>query len=147
MKKKLTLLASLLIAASSVTAFAAAVFTVNGQKVEKAVVHLTFEGDKVLLNYEDNSSTSHEFEHLAIKFDGSSAIANVNFSQLSVTVGTSLEVNGVEPGTELRVYDVNGRLVAQQVATDSNAVVDLSANPSGVYILSAGTEIVKFVKR
>lgn len=148
MKKKISILASLVIAGSSMAALANAVFTVNGQKVEKAVAHLTFDGDNVNLNYADQTSESHDLEALAIKFDDSlTAVGSLNFSKLSVTVGSTLEINGIEPGTQLSVYDVNGRMIASQVAADSYEVIDLSAAPAGVYILRAGNEIVKFVKR
>ena len=56
-----------------------------------------------------------------------------------------LRVNGVENGTMIMVYDMTGKLVAQQKATE-NTVINVSGLTKGVYVLSAGERKIKFVK-
>lgn len=56
-----------------------------------------------------------------------------------------LHVNGVENGTMVMVYDMTGKLVAQQTATE-NTVISVSGLNKGVYVLSAGERKIKFVK-
>ena len=56
-----------------------------------------------------------------------------------------LHVNGVENGTMVMVYDMTGKLVAQQTATE-NTVINVSGLNKGVYVISAGERKIKFVK-
>ncbi len=56
-----------------------------------------------------------------------------------------LRVNGVENGTVLLVYDMTGKLVAQQTATE-NTVINVSGLNKGVYVVAAGERKIKFVK-
>lgn len=137
-----------MISASSAPAFADAIMTVNGQKVEKAVTRLTFDGDKVKVAYGDNSASEHDMAEVAFSFSSSSGIDAVSsFGTLAVTVGNQLEVSGIAPGCTLQVFDIRGRLVAQETAVDAACIVEISHLEGGVYVLKAGKEIVKFVKR
>ncbi len=51
--------------------------------------------------------------------------------------------------TELRLYDLNGRIIKEQVASGNEFIMDMSGLPAGVYVLKAryasGEEIVKVV--
>jgi len=57
----------------------------------------------------------------------------------------------VRPGseTELRLHDLNGRVLKEQIASGNEFVMDLAGLPAGVYVLRArhagGEEIIKLV--
>lgn len=130
------------------SAMADAILTVNGQKVEKSVTRLTFDGDNVKVAYGDNTTSHHDMADVAFSFSSSSGIDAVSsFGSIAVSVGNQLEVSGVIPGCTLQVFDVRGRLVAQATAMSGECVMEISHLEGGVYILKAGKEIVKFVKR
>ncbi len=137
-----------MMAAGATPALADAVLTVNGQQVQKSVTRVTFDGDKVNVTYGDNSSSQHDMADVAFSFTSSSGIDAVSsFGTLAVTVGNQLAVSGVAPGCTLQVFDVRGRLVAQAQAVANECTVEVSHLEGGVYILKAGKEIVKFIKR
>ncbi|MDE6485264.1 MAG: T9SS type A sorting domain-containing protein [Duncaniella sp.] len=148
MKLKFLSVALLMLVSGATTALADVILTVNGQKVEKSVTRLTFDGDNVKVAYGDNSTSHHDMAEVAFSFSSSSGISAVSsFGAIAVSVGNQLEVAGVAPGCTLQVFDVRGRLVAQETAVADECTVDISHLEGGVYILKAGKEIVKFVKR
>jgi hypothetical protein len=75
-------------------------------------------------------------------------IATAQAAELSVYPNPAkdeLHVNGVENGTMLLVYDMTGKIVAQQTATE-NTVINASGLNKGVYVVAAGERKIKFVK-
>lgn len=75
-------------------------------------------------------------------------IATAQAAELSVYPNPAkdeLHVNGVENGTMLLVYDMTGKIVAQQTATE-NTVINVSGLNKGVYVVAAGERKIKFVK-
>lgn len=139
---------ALLMLATTLTVVADAVMTVNGNPVEKTPVSLVPVGDQVSVEFDDNTVVLFPMEQVAFSFSVETGLNSVmSFGKLSVTVGNSLEVTGTAPGCILQVFDVKGRLVAQAKAETDACTVNISALAPDVYILRAGKEIVKFVKR
>lgn len=64
----------------------------------------------------------------------------------SVTTGP-LTIEGVDAGTEIAVYDLNGILVRQISATDTTVQLDLSDVASGMMIVRVGKHPVKIIKK
>lgn len=64
----------------------------------------------------------------------------------SVTAGP-LTIEGVEGGTEIAVYDLNGVLVRQTRATDTTVQLDLSDVAPGMMIVRVGKYPVKIIKK
>lgn len=59
----------------------------------------------------------------------------------------TLEASGIEAGTQVNVFDLNGAVVAKGIADASGiATLDISALPAGVYAVAAGKHAFKFVK-
>ncbi|MCM1519786.1 MAG: T9SS type A sorting domain-containing protein [Lachnoclostridium sp.] len=144
MKKKLLAIACLALSCGS--AMADAVLTVNGQQVEKAVASLSFDGDDVIISYGDNSSSRHDMGDAVLNFNDITGIGQLTFSKLSVTVGETIVVKGIAPGTTIQVFDIRGRLVTAATSADDECTLDLSGVQPDVYLLRAGNQIVKFVK-
>lgn len=57
-----------------------------------------------------------------------------------------INVAGVENGTLIKVYDMTGKLVVQQTATE-NTQINVSGLNKGVYVIAAGEHKVKFAKQ
>jgi hypothetical protein len=95
--------------------------TVDGQVVSKFATKLTFNGDEVTLNYEDNSSQT------ALK-----SLVSIDFTYDSST-GIS-DINADHPDkVDQRVYHINGQYVGD--TTDRL--------PHGVYITNGKKIVVK----
>lgn len=121
--------------------------TVNGQKVDKTVSSITFDGDSAVLHFQDGSSMSADMETVEISID-MSGIADVETFSLNGWVeGDVLVVEGLEPGVPVEVCNLAGQRVASGVSSEGRSELSLAGQPSGVYILRAGNCIVKFAKR
>ncbi len=145
---KLLSAALLLFSSGTASVMADAVLTVNGQKVENTVARLSFEGDNVKVTFIDDSTLSHDMGDVSFSFVSSVGVETVSsFGSLTVTVGKQLEISGISEGCSLQVYDLHGRLSAKATASGESCVIDISNLEGGAYILKAGNEIVKFIKR
>lgn len=120
--------------------------TINGQKVEKVVSQITFVGDNVVLHF-DGSEESYPMNDVQIDFSGTAGINTVSTFKLGGIVDGQLNIAGLADGTPIAVYDISGNRVASERANGEVTVVNLDRLNGGVYILKAGNQIVKFVKR
>ena len=144
METKLLALAMMM----SATAMAGAhKLSIDGIPVDKTVATITFEGDKAILTFGDNTSSTHDLESVKLDFNSTSSLTDLRIGTLSVTVGSSIFVSGVDEGTLMLVYDMRGVQVKSQRADGSECEVSLEGLDAGVYIFRAGNEVVKFVKR
>ncbi len=120
--------------------------TINGQKVEKVVSQITFSGDNVVLHF-NGSEESYPMNDVQIDFSGASGINSVSTFTLNGIVDGQLNIAGLAAGTPVAVYDISGKKVAATRAQAEATQLDINNLNGGVYILKAGNQIVKFVKR
>lgn len=120
--------------------------TINGQKVEKVVSQITFSGDNVVLHF-NGLEESYPMNDVQIDFSGASGINSVSTFTLNGIVDGQLNIAGLAAGTSVAVYDVSGKKVAATRAQGDATQLDINNLNGGVYILKAGNQIVKFVKR
>ena len=66
---------------------------------------------------------------------------------LKTTVTDKLDISGLASGTSIAIYDASGRLALSAKATGSNTMLSLKTLGSGIYVMKAGKQVVKFVKR
>lgn len=117
---------------------------VNGQTVEKAVVRMTFEGENVVLHFVDGTTQSAEMDAVTLKLDVSGVDG---ISVLKQSVGDKLDIEGLARGTDVIIYDASGRLVLSVKAAETKAALSTKSLKGGVYLMKAGRQVVKFVKR
>ena len=117
---------------------------VNGEHVEKTVARITFDGDNVVLHFSSQDSQTADMGDVVLKFIPGTATA---IRCLKDVVADKLDVSGLQPGTEVMIFDASGRQVLTTKATDVRMQLSASSLKSGVYLLKAGKQIVKFVKR
>ena len=145
MRKILALTAAcLLLSVSAALAGVGQQLTINGQTVEKSVTRITFDGDNVVLHFIGGDSQTADMESVILGFEYSPTTA---IHTLRGTVGNSLSLEGLEPGTEVSIYDAQGKLVTTTTASEAKAVLSTSTLKKGVYMLKAGPQAVKFIKR
>lgn len=120
--------------------------TINGQTVEKTVTQLTFSDDNVVLHFE-GSEESYALDDVVLDFSDVSSINSINTFKLNGLVDGRLDISGLAAGTPVAVFDISGKKMASLRAGEETTQVNVGDFRSGVYILKAGTQIVKFVKR
>lgn len=59
----------------------------------------------------------------------------------------SINISGAPAGTRIIVYNPGGRVMATMVANGNMQTINLSAYPSGLYIVSIGKHSTKIIKR
>lgn len=78
---------------------------------------------------------------------GADTISSDSDVALRVSDG-DISVRNIEPGSHVRVYNLQGITVTEVIAgDDKTAFVDTSSLPSGVYIVNYGIHSTKFVKK
>ncbi len=116
---------------------------VNGETLVKVAARITFDGDNVTVWFNDNTSMTSDMNAVTITFSNPSSIRGLSTFQLKKEVDEQLSLEGLAPGTEVIVFDTAGKA---QLCSKSN-VIDVRSLKSGIYMLKAGSQIVKFVKR
>jgi hypothetical protein len=144
MKKLLfSFLAMMLMVVSPIKAEANQTLIINGEVVSKVVTKITFEGDLVVLTFSDSTTAKEDMDNVVIRFTAPTSIKDLTTFQLKKAVDGSLEINGLAAGTQVYVFDAAGK----QMLVTKDSTVNVSGLKSGVYVLKAGDQIVKFVKR
>jgi hypothetical protein len=103
---------------------------------------MTFEGDNVILTFVDNSTQTADMGSVTLSFGSLSSINDLKAFQLKKVVNGQISLEGLEKGTEVFIYDTAGKQIARSKSTNIN----VSKLKEGVYVLKAGTQLVKFVK-
>ena len=144
MKKLLfSFVAMMLMVVSPIKAEANQTLIINGEVVSKVVTKITFEGDLVVLTFSDSTTAKEDMDNVVLRFTAPTSIKDLTTFQLKKAVDCSLEINGLAAGTQVYVFDAAGK----QMLVTKDSTVNVSGLKSGVYVLKAGDQIVKFVKR
>ena len=118
--------------------------TINGQTVESIVTRITFEGDNVVLHFKGGDSQTADMDAVVLGFEYS---PTTSISVLRGTVDNYLNLAGLDEGTVVSIYDAQGKLITTTTAREAKAVLSVSTLRSGVYVLKAGRQVVKFIKK
>lgn len=118
--------------------------TVNGQKVEKVVAQITFDGDQVVLHFTDEGQQSADMDAVTLAFtlDDTSAIGTIRES-----VTDLLSIEGLPAHADVLVFDATGKRVLSTKASNARALLSTTHLKSGIYLLKAGNQVVKFIKK
>lgn len=107
----------------------------------------------VTVHDRDGQSREHvmsEIDRILIGADAAGIADVVSGGDVAVwpTVTEGLvNVAGLEPGTVVKVCDVNGSVVAGTTASSEDVTLDLSAQASGIYVVAFDNHSVKIVKK
>lgn len=77
-------------------------------------------------------------------------ISSVGISSLILApnpIVATATLRGATPGADIRIYDLQGRLVLCQRATEGITLLDLSPLPAGIYCLHCGNSVARVVKQ
>ena len=147
-KKTLHIFLILLLFATSAFADTSQTITINGEIVEQVATKLTFNGDKVIITYASGDTSGEiDMESVIIKFSESTGIDAIGTYQYNGIVDGVINVGNIADGTPIVVYNTSGSVVASVKSAGSNTQIDINGQSSGIYILKAGNQVVKFMKR
>lgn len=147
MKKLFTVLFALVTIAGSAFADNSQVVIINGQKVEKVATKITFSGDNATVSFSDGSSQTADMAQVVIYLNVTTDIRKVETFSFNGLIGDVLTLSNVAEGTTVTIYDATGKVLQQVKATDTTLSLNTASLKSGVYVLKAGNQIVKFLKK
>lgn len=110
---------------------------------ETSLVLTTAGGDEATYAYADVARILVWAEAAGI----TDAVARGEIAVWPTVVTDVVNVGGAEPGTPVKVYALNGSLVASATASDGTLSVNVAGAPSGVCIVSIGDKSVKIIKK
>lgn len=147
MKKIVTLLLSLFLTVGTAFADNSQVVIINGQKVEKVATKITFNGDNATVSFSDGSSQTADMAQVVIYLNVTTDIRKVETFSFNGLIGDVLTLSNVAEGTTVTIYDATGKVQQQVKATDTTLSLNTASLKNGVYVLKAGNQIVKFLKK
>ena len=116
---------------------------INGEPVEKVVMKITFNGDLAVLTFSDATEISEDMGNVILRFSSSpTSIKDITTFQMNKAVDGELNIEGLSAGTQVVIFDASGKQLMATMASKIN----VSSLKTGVYVLKAGNQIVKFVK-
>lgn len=124
------------------------VTTVNGVQVERVLSKITFLGDNIILHFnDDNAEQTEDLEAVSITLPATTGIDKLRTFVSKQLQGDNLTLKGVGRGERIAIYDTGGRLRMQTTASGSDMSLSLAGLKTGVYIVKAGNNIIKFQKQ
>lgn len=149
MKKQLLILCLFIILA--VPSFGAVnadgqTLTINGETIEKVANELTFDGDNVIIHFDDGTQQTADMSTVTLSFSATTGIGGIHTFTLRNATDGVLDIDGLDDGQTVQVFSTDGKLVATAKAGGAQAHVDVRNAKNGVYIVRAGKNIVKFIK-
>lgn len=118
--------------------------TINGEKVEKLVARITFEGDNVVLAFSDQTTQKADMTSVILSFTPQDLTA---IGTIQRPVEKTLSIDGLEPGTEVIVYNTEGKEMLSARASEVQTILKTKSLKKGIYLMKAGNQVVKFIKR
>lgn len=124
------------------------VVVVNGTPVENILSQITFEGDNVVLHFADGvADRSEDMGTVTITMPNTTGIARIKTAAAVAAVGNELVMDGIAAGERIAIYDTGGRLRMQTTSPGSRVRFSLESLATGMYIVRAGSNIIKFQKQ
>ena len=117
---------------------------INGETVAKEVVKMTFDGSQVILHFADQSSQTAAMSAVVLSFEWDN---ETSIYALKHDVGDALHIEGLAPGTVITLYDAAGHQVLSTTAAEASTILSTQTLRSGVYLLKADKQVVKFMKK
>lgn len=124
------------------------------EAVMSKVDKIEIASDKVNVVATDGSTTSHKISDIDRIELTSSTAAGIHSATTADThkitvrsAGYTITADGLTDGTVMEVYATNGALVGKTTAKGGKAVLDASGLSAGVYVVKAGDQSLKMVKR
>ena len=115
---------------------------------------ITFSQDNVIFNYVDKTSTTMAMDDIrSIKFDTPSGIEeNLSYStEISVYPNPATELIYLKCSSkttsDVRVYSVTGALIRNIASHDLSQPVDVKDLSTGIYFISTGEGMIRFIKK
>ena len=147
MKKIVTLLLSLFLTVGTAFADNSQVVIINGQEVQKVATKITFSGDNAIVTFSDGTTDTADMSQVVIYLNVSTDISKVQTFNFNGLIGDDIRLSNIAEGTTVTIYDATGKVLQQVKATDTTLSLNTASLKNGVYVLKAGNQIVKFLKK
>ncbi|MDR1543528.1 MAG: T9SS type A sorting domain-containing protein [Prevotellaceae bacterium] len=123
-------------------------------KIEDLTAETSYRFDITVVDNKNNQSQTYELSFTTLAEDAE--VTNPFIITETSTISTSqiylfpnpatdiLYISGVSENENVRIFDISGRTVSAQM---NNGAIDVSSLSNGIYMLQAGGQVMKFVKK
>ena len=121
--------------------------SINGNRIDKNVVEISFEDSTVILHWSDNTTTSNKMADTMTKLACTEGIDKAYIASISGIYEKEILVSGTQPGTSITIYDIAGNKLQNIPSISPTTSIDISHFNTGIYLLQDKNTVIKFVKR
>jgi hypothetical protein len=116
---------------------------------------LNFSESDMVVVYKSGSNTNYDLSNIRkLYFDASISVHEINaLNNQALLVypnpaGNSISVKGIpEKAGMISIYQMDGQTVMTEVVTSTEAIIDITRLPGGLYLLNALGRTTKFIKQ
>ncbi|ERJ99095.1 T9SS type A sorting domain-containing protein [Hoylesella pleuritidis] len=120
---------------------------IDGASTDRFVTEISYDGDKITLSWNDKTVVSDWMARAIANLISGIDLDKVKIRSICGLHGKVLNVEGTSPGQLLCVYDIQGKVTQSILVNSVSCQLDISNLNTGIYLLKAGYEIIKFVKK
>lgn len=147
MKKILISLVSLFAVSGTALADNTQTVIINGKTVDKVAASITVSGDNATVKFTDGTSETADMSAVTIYLNVATDIRRVQTFSYNGIIGDELMLSNLTSGSTVEIYDASGRKVQTATAGSTTLSMNVSSLRGGVYLLKAGNNIIKFMKK
>lgn len=122
-------------------------FRVNGLEVYNVVTEITFDDNGILMKWNDNSISNDICCQAILKLINTDHINDTQIYAASGVQNDYISFQGLNTGSTLYIYNLQGVLLLQQNVTGYDTRVNLSNLNTGIYLMKNENTLLKFVKK
>lgn len=120
---------------------------IDGASTNRFVTAISYDGDQITLSWNDKTVASDWVARIIANLISGIDIDKVKIRSICGLHGNVLNVEGTRPGLLLCVYDIQGKVVQSCITHATSCQLDISKLNTGIYLLKADSEVIRFVKK
>lgn len=121
--------------------------SINGSRADRIVTEISYEADNVTLLWSDNTTMCDKMAKVMTDIASGDDIDKAKIVSISGLYKDNLLIDGINPGSSLDIFDIQGKMLIHDKAMTTSCRLDISNLNTGIYLLRADHEVIKFIKQ
>ncbi|MFW9600823.1 MAG: T9SS type A sorting domain-containing protein [Prevotella sp.] len=147
MKHVIAIVFTLLISTNLFAGTDKSAISINGNKVDKSVTEISYEDSVITLHWSDNTVMTNKLASTMAKLVSDYDIDKAYIASIGGIYGNSIIVGGTKSGSNINIYNVEGKKIQDMAANNDQTYIDISTLNTGIYLLQDNSTVIKFIKR
>ena len=147
MKHIIAIFLTLLISTNTFAGSDKSAISINGIKAEKSVTEISYEDSIITLHWSDNTVMTNKLAATMANLVSNYDIDKAYIASIGGIYGNSIIVGGTKGGSNINIYNVEGKKIQDMPANKDQTYIDISKLNTGIYLLQDNSTVIKFIKR